>query len=98
MIPLWILVVFAGLANYKASHMISQEGDDGPFDLFKRFRDKAGNETWFGRGIHCFSCTSFWGALIATSLIGSDVFTWYHFLLIWGAISTISFMIWRYFG
>jgi len=32
---LWLWVILAGLANYKASHMISQDGDDGPFDLFK---------------------------------------------------------------
>lgn len=94
---LWLWVLLAGLANYKAAHMVSQDGDDGPFDLFKTFRLLVGNKTWFGKGVHCFSCTSFWGALIAALLIWPGVSV-NHFLLIWGAIATISYMVWRYFG
>lgn len=94
---LWLWVILAGLANYKAAHMLSQDGDDGPFDLFKRLRDWAGMDTWWGKGLHCFSCTSFWGALIAALLLwlGLPVNL---FLLMWGAIATISFIVWRYFG
>lgn len=94
---LWLWVILAGLANYKASHMLSQDGDDGPFDLFKRIRHLAGTSSWFGRGLHCFSCVSFWGALIATLLIWPGVNIG-QFIIIWGATSTISFCIWRYFG
>lgn len=94
---LWLWVVLAGLANYKASHMLSQDGDDGPFDLFKRLRERVGTSTWVGRGLHCFSCTSFWGGLIAALLIGAG-FPLNLFLLVWGACSTLAFMVWRYFG
>lgn len=94
---LWLWVVIAGLANYKAAHMLSQDGDDGPFDIFKRLRDKVGTKGWVGKGLHCFSCTSFWGGLVAAFLIGAALPV-HHFLLVWGAVSTLAFMVWRYFG
>jgi hypothetical protein len=99
MIDLMLWVIIAGLANYKAAHMISQDGDDGPFDLFKTFRAWVGTTTWIGKGFHCISCTSFWGALIATILINTFYpFMFAQFVLIWGAIATISYIVWRYFA
>lgn len=97
MITLAFWVAMAALANYKAAHMISQDGDDGPFDVFKRIRESFPPGTWYGKGIRCFSCTSFWGALIATALINPGV-PWNQFLIIWAAVATLSFIIWRYFG
>jgi hypothetical protein len=94
---LFIMIIIAGLANYKAAHMISQDGDDGPFDVFKRFRQWVGEENWLGRGFHCFSCVSFWGALVATLLFGYTL-PINLFVLAWGAVATISFILWRYFG
>ena len=94
---LWLWVIIAGLANYKAAHMLSQDGDDGPFDLFKKLRNKVGTETWYGKGLHCFSCVSFWGALIASLLLWPMVPV-NHFLLIWGAVATVAYMVWRFFG
>ena len=94
---LWLWVILAGLANYKAAHMLSQDGDDGPFDLFKRLREKAGTTTWIGKGLHCFSCTSFWGALITALLLGTGL-TVNLFLILWGAVATINYCVWRYFG
>ena len=94
---LWLWVIIAGLANYKAAHMLSQDGDDGPFDLFKKLRDKVGTETWYGKGLHCFSCVSFWGALIASLLLWPMV-PINHFLIIWGAVATIAYIVWRFFG
>ncbi len=90
-------VVLASLANYKAAHMISQDGDNGPFNLFQKLRDKVGTKTWVGEGLHCFSCTSFWGALIAALLIGSGL-PFFQFLLVWGAVATLALIVWRYFG
>lgn len=92
-----VWVVLASLANYKAAHMISQDGDDGPFDLFKKLRDRVGTDTWWGRGVHCFSCTSFWGALIASLLVGFGL-PLGQFLIVWGAVATLAFIVWRYFG
>lgn len=98
-IDLAIWVVLAGLANYKAAHMLSQDGEDGPFEVFKKWRAYVGETTWIGRGFHCFSCTSFWGALIAALLI-IPIYTipLTGMLVIWGAIAAISFAFWRYFG
>lgn len=97
MSDLWLWVLIAGLANYKAAHMLSQDGDDGPFDLFKKLRDNVGKETWYGKGLHCFSCVSFWGALAASLLLWPLVPV-NHFLLIWGAVAAIAYMVWRFFG
>lgn len=95
--PLWLWVILAGLANYKASHMLSQDGDDGPFDIFKKLRARVGKTNWIGKGLHCFSCTSFWGGLVAALLVGLGL-PWNLFLLVWGAVATMAFIVWRYFG
>ena len=97
MTDLWLWIIIAGLANYKAAHMVSQDGDDGPFDVFKTLRNKVGTANWIGKGFHCFSCTSFWGGLVAASLLNAGL-PWNLFLLAWGAISTLSYCVWRYFG
>lgn len=95
----WLWVIIAALANYKASHMLSQEGDDGPFDIFKKLRDRVGTGNWVGKGLHCFSCTSFWGALVASLLLSiTYVIPVHMFILQWGAVATLAFMVWRYFG
>lgn len=97
---LWLWVVLAGLANYTAAHMLSQDGDDGPFEVFKRLRAAVGERTWYGKGIHCMRCTSFWGALIAGLLLLGAISGLFicQFLLIWGAVAAIAVFLWRYFG
>lgn len=50
--------LLALLGTYRLSHMIAME--DGPFDVFADLRDKAGQRTWIGRGLHCPLCISFW--------------------------------------
>ena len=92
---LW--VILAGLANFKFSYMLSQDGEDGPFDIFKKLRDYVGTDTWWGKGFHCFSCTSFWGAFFCTILIKPKV-TRSRFIIVWGAVATIAYMLKRYFG
>lgn len=94
---LWLWVLLAGLADYRAAHMLSQEGDSGPFDIFTRLRTKVGKTSWVGRGLHCFSCCSFWGGLVAALLLSSGL-PWNLFLLVWGAVSAVAFAFWRYFG
>jgi hypothetical protein len=92
MILVWVLI--SGLAVYEASRSIASE--EGPFSLFLRLRDRAGQATWLGRGIQCGSCLSFWGGLIAALLVGYD--TWQQFLLLWGAIAGIATILWRVVG
>lgn len=97
---LWLWVILASLANYTAAHMVSQDGDDGPFEVFKRLRSRVGTDTWIGKGVHCFRCASFWGALLMTSILALFVvqLTVGGFLLTWGAVSAIAVFAWRYFG
>ena len=57
----------AALATYRISFMIGQE--DGPFDLFSRLRGKVGQREWYGRGMHCTLCISFWLSLLAACFI-----------------------------
>ena len=52
------------LAVYRVSRMLTQDGEDGPFDLLAKWREWIGQKTWIGRGFHCFYCVSFWAALV----------------------------------
>lgn len=62
----WLYFVLAVLATYRLAHMIARE--DGPFDIFARMREKVGQGNWFGRGLACVLCLSFWLALPAAIL------------------------------
>ncbi len=57
----------AALATYRISFMIAQE--DGPFDLFSKLRGMVGQREWYGRGMHCTLCISFWISLLAACFI-----------------------------
>jgi hypothetical protein len=92
MILVWIVI--AGFAVYEAARSLASQ--EGPFSLFLKIRDKAGQATWWGRGLHCAECLSFWGALIAAFLVGPE--TWQQFLLVWGAIAGIATILWRVIG
>lgn len=99
MTNLWLWVIVASLANYTAAHMVSQEGDDGPFEIFKGLRALVGMETWYGKGLHCFRCTSFWGGFLMTFIMSIFVpLPVSEFLLIWGAVAALAVLIWRYFA
>lgn len=64
----WLGFVLAVLATYRIAHMMARE--DGPFDVFSRVREKVGQEHWYGRGMHCVLCLSFWIALPAALIAG----------------------------
>jgi hypothetical protein len=92
MILVW--VVIAGLAVYAVARSIASE--EGPFSLFLRLRDRAGQTTWWGRGLQCGACLSFWGGLLVALLIGAE--NWQQFLILWGAIAGIATILWRVVG
>lgn len=54
----YLRLVVASMAVYRVAHMLARE--DGPFDLFTRWRDRIGQRNWIGRGFHCVLCISFW--------------------------------------
>lgn len=60
----WLTFAKAGLAAYRLSLLIS--ADDGPFDIFSKLRAHIDpkQRTWYGRGIRCVWCVSFWLTLI----------------------------------
>ncbi len=55
---IWMALGLSVLAIYRLSYLIAKE--DGPFDLFIALRHRAGQHNWFGRGLHCVLCISFW--------------------------------------
>ena len=67
----WLAFVLAVLATYRVAHMIARE--DGPFDAFAWVREKLGQESWYGRGMNCVLCISFWLALPAAWLAGLPI-------------------------
>lgn len=67
----WLAFVLAVLATYRVAHMIARE--DGPFDVFSSMREIVGQESWFGRGLHCVLCISFWLALPAALVAGLPI-------------------------
>jgi len=48
--------------------------EDGPFDVFSWMREKVGQEYWYGRGMVCVLCLSFWISLPAALLTELPVF------------------------
>lgn len=51
-------LIIAVLATYRLAHMMAFE--DGPGDVFARWRGYVGQASWVGRGFHCILCLSFW--------------------------------------
>lgn len=62
---LWI--VLATLATYRIARMIAME--DGPLDVFSLMREKIGQATWVGRGLHCVLCISAWLSWLVVLLL-----------------------------
>lgn len=60
MTPLAFLL--SALAVYRVAHLIAI--DEGPFSLFVNLRTRLGQRGWWGRGLHCPPCISFWLALV----------------------------------
>lgn len=54
----WLLLVLGSLGIYRIAYMIT--GEEGPFSIFSWLRGRVSQETWFGRGLHCPLCVSWW--------------------------------------
>jgi hypothetical protein len=66
--PVWLAFILAVLATWRVAYMLARE--DGPADIFSTIREKVGQSTWIGRGLHCVLCMSFWLALPAAIIAG----------------------------
>ena len=77
-----LTVILGILGAYRFSFMLAQE--DGPFDIFSKWRGYIGQRTWFGRGMHCTLCISFWVSLLA-AFFASD--SWSMVIPYWMGIA-----------
>ena len=69
------------LAVWRITHLLNAE--DGPWDMFVRFRRLAGKGFW-GSLLDCFYCLSVWIAAPLAYWLGED---WKERLLLWPALS-----------
>jgi hypothetical protein len=85
----WLLLVLLVFGVYRTARMLSQE--EGPFALFQRTRDAAGQASWFGRGLHCCMCLSWWIAgLAAVLLVLTQRATWGDLWYLWPGIAGMA--------
>ena len=91
-----LILLVSILAVYRAARMISQDGEDGPFDLLATWRDWIGQTTWIGRGFHCFYCVSFWAGLVAAGwLCAFGVIELYFLPIAWFGLSAGAMIIFK---
>lgn len=83
----WFLVAF--LAVWRITHLLNAE--DGPWNLFVRLRQRAGNGFW-GQLLDCFYCLSIWTAAPFAVIIGDS---WKERLLLWPALSAGAVLLQR---
>jgi hypothetical protein len=69
------------LAVWRITHLLNAE--DGPWDMFVRFRRLAGEGLW-GSLLDCFCCLSVWIAAPLAYWLGEN---WKERLLLWPALS-----------
>lgn len=82
----WLVLLLSCLLVYAVSRMVSQE--DGPFDMFTRWRAWLGQSSWVGRGFHCFMCVSTYvSALVVLLLLLMHRVAWAEAWLAWGSIA-----------
>ncbi len=84
----------ACLAVYRLTHLITI--DEGPWSLMLALRLAVGQKRWWGRGLHCPLCVSFWLSLLPALLWArtpeSFVLTW---LGVAGAVVVLHRMAYR---
>lgn len=85
-----LTLILLCLAVYRIAHMIARE--EGPFSIFQRMREPFANQaTWFGRGLHCVLCLSYWIGLVVAAFLPWPVEKgWmglFWFLLYWHSIA-----------
>lgn len=78
-----MMFIIVSFAVWRAALLVST--DRGPFDVFKTIRSHIDpmKTTWYGEGIRCEMCLSFWFGLIAS------LFLWWmgeiptHHIVFW---------------
>lgn len=84
------LFILLALFVYRLARLVAV--DDGPFDVFLKFRDSLGAYTYgpngaaitsLGRGITCPHCVGVWVALFAAV----SAYPWPEFIVYWLALA-----------
>ncbi len=75
---LWLAFLLGSFSVWRVTHLFHAE--DGPFDLFFRFRKCLGNG-FFGQLTDCFYCLSLWVSAPFACLLGDSILE--KFLLFW---------------
>ena len=85
------------LATWRVSSLFARE--DGPFDLFLRFRmllgtefDKSSDEIgtgWISKGILCVFCNSIWFSALGALLLAESLLMWGIYLLALSAMAVL---------
>ena len=79
----WVRLLLAVFATYRAARMVALE--EGPGDVFGKFRNLYLKNDWIGRGIRCPLCLSFWFSLVVALLLPRR--GWKDFFLLWGGLA-----------
>lgn len=89
----FFLVAFA---VFRVARMIGKE--DGPFDIFKRFRCEDLQEwekSWIHKGLACPMCISFWLGFASAWVLTTDPIT---YVVVSLALSSITVIVYRLIG
>jgi hypothetical protein len=83
-------VVIVALAAYRTARMIALE--DGPFDVFSRFRSKFDKPkgvplNWIERGVGCPLCVGFW---VSPVMLGLSYLDYVFYGVVWLAVSGLQ--------
>lgn len=89
----WLLLaalIAAPLATFGLANMVSRL--EGPFSVFLLLRDKIGQASWVGRGLHCPVCVSFWAGMLVVALLFWA--PWGQALVLaWGCFGLVAVMV-----
>lgn len=90
----WMLLLLLVAGVYRIARLASQE--EGPFAVFQRMRDAAGQASWFGRGLHCFMCLSWWIAgVAAVVLVLAGRAAWADLWYLWPGLAGLAVVMYQ---
>lgn len=81
-----LIIFLAGfLATWRISMAVTEE--EGPFSVFVRLRSRYPQNSWFGRGIHCLWCVSFWAGIVLGLIVGQSIALGVIYGMAWSSLS-----------
>lgn len=87
------LLLLGGLAVWRATNMVVNEDEEGPFGLFEWVRSRIDphQRTWVGRGLRCAFCVSFWLGMVLATVLGMLEVVSLPLIPVWGlAFSSVA--------